>query len=108
MNNGDLMALNASWLELTTTAQNSMVQTGGYPSTGGYVPTTTTTVDNCYLGNTYYQPWSYPVYVTSPSRPIKLKLSEIERLRKAARADKALKDILAKFTHQIEITVDFD
>lgn len=52
----------------------------------------------------YYYPMSY----SSPSRPIKLKLSEIERLRKAAKGDKHLKDILAKFTDLIEITVDFD
>jgi hypothetical protein len=35
-------------------------------------------------------------------------MSEIERLRKAAKADEKLKAILQKFTAQIEITVDFE
>lgn len=58
----------------------------------------------------YWTPWTYPItqYVTREAKPIKLKLSEIDRLRKAAKADKALKEILAKFTDQIEITVDFE
>lgn len=47
-------------------------------------------------------------YVTSPARPIRLKMSEIETLRQAARSDAALKAILAKFTTQIEIVVDFE
>lgn len=76
-------------------------------STGGTVAMTTTGA----LTSSYY-PYTtygyYPVYQVSPARPIKLKLSEVERLRKAARADKALKSILEKFTNQIEITVDFD
>lgn len=61
------------------------------------------------VGN-YYQPctWTYPVYVDSPARPIKLALSEVERLRKTAKADPKLKEILMKFTSQIEITVDFE
>jgi hypothetical protein len=45
---------------------------------------------------------------SSPARPIKLTLSEVERLRKAAKADPKVKEILAKFTSQIEITVDFE
>lgn len=61
---------------------------------------------NC-LQTSYCPYWYYPV-VPSPARPIKLKLSEIERLRKAAKGDKALKEILSKFTDQIEIEVDFE
>jgi hypothetical protein len=61
-----------------------------------------------YYGNGYFQSgWYQPVYVSSPARPIKLTLSEIERLRKVAKDDQKLKDILNKFTNQIEITVDF-
>lgn len=55
-----------------------------------------------------YPYWSYPVYISSPARPIKLTLSEVDRLRKAARTDAKLKAILSKFTDQIEITVDFE
>lgn len=93
-------ALNANWLNCDeVVADNSTVLT----------------TTNCNIGGGsstfYYQPWTnwtYPVYVTSPSRPIKLTLSEIERLRKAAKGDGKLKAILAKFTDQIEITVDFE
>jgi hypothetical protein len=35
-------------------------------------------------------------------------MSEVERLRRAAKADDKLKAILQKFTGQIEITVDFE
>jgi hypothetical protein len=55
----------------------------------------------------WYPSWSYPVYVTSPARPIKLTLSEIDKLRKMAKGDKAIQAILEKFTDQIEIAVDF-
>lgn len=57
-----------------------------------------------------YPWWQTYYYYTMPSdaRPIKLKLSEIERLRKVAKADPKVKDILQKFTSQIEITVDFE
>lgn len=55
----------------------------------------------------YWYPWITPV-TTTTVRPIKLTLSEIERLRDAARADEKIKAILAKFTSQIEITVDFE
>ena len=71
------------------------------------------TTTNCLGGlstlsySSYCQPWTSWTY-PSPARPIKLTLSDIDRLRKAARADKALKTILAKFTDQIEITVDFE
>lgn len=100
---GELVALNSNWLDTQTVAN----VTNACITTGDYVPIQTTLT----IGGTYYWPyqqWSYPVYVSSPSRPIKLTLSEIERLRKAARADKALKSILSKFTDQIEITVDFE
>ena len=51
---------------------------------------------------------SYWPYIVETHRPITLKLSEVERLRAAARKDKALKAILQKFTPQIAIEVDFD
>lgn len=65
------------------------------------------------VGNvSYYQPWngypSYLYYTTPAPRPIKLTLSEVERLRKLAKADDKVKAILVKFTDQIEIVVDFE
>lgn len=58
----------------------------------------------------YPLPFQNYYYYTMPSeaRPIKLTLSEVERLRKVAKADQKIKDILQKFTSQIEITVDFE
>ncbi len=54
-----------------------------------------------------YYPYYYPVYYPSPTRPIKLTLSEIEKLRKAAKDDESIKSILVKFTNLIEIEVNF-
>lgn len=53
-------------------------------------------------------PYNWCYHYDGPARPIKLKLSEIEKLRAAARKDKALKAILSKFTDLIQITVDFE
>jgi hypothetical protein len=74
------------------------------------LPLTTYQLPNYSLGQINYWPYAgyYPVYVSSPARPIKLLLSEIEQLRKAAKNDSRLKAILQKFTTQIEIAVDFE
>jgi hypothetical protein len=60
----------------------------------------------CYNG--LYYPW-YTPYVWNVTAPVKirLKLSEVERLREAARGDEALRATLQKFTAHIEIEVDF-
>lgn len=85
-----------------------MITTGALNQ--NWLGTTTNGYDDQYGGrglvSSSYSYW-YPVY-TSVERPIKLTLSEVERLRKAARADEKLKAILQKFTSQIEITVDFE
>ena len=39
---------------------------------------------------------------------VTLKMSEVEKLRAAAKKDKKLKEILTKFTGHIQIEVDFD
>lgn len=106
------LALNQNWLDNANIQSGASMQNAqcvggaitdssygaGYGLTGGCVPS---------YGYQYYG-WTYPVYVNTVARPIKLTLSDIDRLRKAAKADKALKAILAKFTDQIEITVDFE
>lgn len=90
-------ALNAGWLEQVPQ------QTTNNP--------TVTTTQSCSLG--FYQSgWTpYPTYwYTYPTvdhRPIKLGLSEVEKLRSAAKRDAKLKKILEKFTDQIEVVVDF-
>jgi hypothetical protein len=107
-----LLACNAAWLET-----NQMTNTTyGSPYDAGVVPLLDSRHWDGGSGCTGQSPWTYtnywwpyyPVYTTSPARPIKLKMSEVERLRKAAKDDPKLKAILNKFTEQIEIEVDFD
>lgn len=56
----------------------------------------------------WYRRYYEPIFIQSDVRPIKLKMSEVEKLRAAARENPALKQILSKFTALIEVTVDFD
>ena len=87
------LAVNSSWLD------SEMM-------TAGDVTSNSMTLGSVTFGYQYPY-WTYPVYVSSPAaRPIRLTMSEIEKLRKVARADKAVRDILEKFTNLIEITVD--
>ncbi len=102
----ETLALNNNWLESSQSSNQATQAThcmGG--ATGGL---TMNGIGQTITTYGYYQPWYYPVYYSSPARPIKLTLSEVERLRKAAKADEKVKAILAKFTDQIEITVDFE
>ncbi len=92
-----LMACNADWLDTNASC-----------ASGGVELTTTSGFLGQASNLTFYQPWYYPVYASTPARPIKLTLGEVERLRKAAKADDKLKTILQKFTQQIEIAVDFE
>ena len=90
------LALNADWL--SSTASNVMTAMNAT----NWGPWTT--------GDFWTYP-SYPYWVcpvqSSPARPIKLTMAEVTRLQKAAKADKPLRDILAKFTDQIEVAVSF-
>jgi hypothetical protein len=62
---------------------------------------------NGFYHSPYWYPYFYPITVES-HRPIKLTMSEVERLRVAAKKDKDLKKTLAKFTDHIEVVVDFE
>jgi hypothetical protein len=103
-----LMALNSNWLGNPSVSTQVDVtrlgDTAGKYQMGQVTVTPTIAYDYPWWSNTCY----YPVYHTSPARPIKLTMSEVERLRRAAKADDKLKAILQKFTGQIEITVDFE
>jgi len=90
------LGLNSGW------TSNTGASGGGY--LGGGTASSTVKFD---AGYTWYPSWSYPVYYTTPARPIKLTLSEIDKLRKMAKGDKAIQAVLEKFTEQIEIAVDF-
>lgn len=59
-------------------------------------------------GSATWYPANYWTYGYTEPRKIRLKLSEVEKLRAAARKDKALKEVLRKFTGHIEIEVDFE
>lgn len=87
----NIKTLNANWLDNTTQGAAGIVST-----------------QNCI---TPYQPYpaAYPSWTYSYSVPLKisLSLSEIVKLREAAKGDEAIKAILAKFTNSIEIVVDF-
>lgn len=96
------VALTSTWLDTTATAAT---------------PSFTANLSNlnaCAGVNTstyvwpHYQPgvWWYPY--EGPARPIRLGLSEIARLKAAAKRDAKLKVILAKFTDLIEVAVDFE
>ena len=89
-------ALNTNWLEqqATTTTNCNLTISGNTATQAGYY--------SGYWPNTTY--WCYPV---REHRPIKLGMSEVEKLRSAAKRDAKLKKILEKFTDQIEVVVDF-
>jgi hypothetical protein len=83
-----MMAVNNSWLD------SNIDNSWGQPLTTSCAPIT-----------------NYPIYyyysTMYVAKPIRLTMSEVESLRKVAKSDSKLKDILAKFTSQIEVIVDF-
>lgn len=65
---------------------------------------------NNYVSGWWYGDYWYPYYRpvwTTVHRPIRLTMAEVERLRVAAKKDKALRETLEKFTDHIEVIVDF-
>lgn len=64
-----------------------------------------------FLGTNYSYGWVQPAYpwtITETRREmVKLKLSEVEVLREAARKNPEVKKVLNKLSHLIEIEVDF-
>lgn len=92
------LALNSIWLDV---------------SSGEVQPWRISTTGSIQIGNNngWWYAGDYYPYVTyrtvlAPAK-IKLKLSEVERLREVARADEAVRATLQKFTAHIEIEVDF-
>lgn len=108
MMNGETVIPSEKWLE---GAQAMIVSNGSATGAGSLGGTLMTTAGGSFSGgSTSGTVWYYPPYniALREPRPIRLLLSEVERLRKAAKADEKLKAILQKFTGQIEIVVDFD
>jgi hypothetical protein len=76
--------------------------------------TTTSTVTNwcwgcncwpCHCHHDYH--YHYNTYST-PHRPIRISVGELDVLRKAAKGNRRLKAVLEKFTDQVEVEVSFD
>jgi hypothetical protein len=88
---GTNLALNGTWLSNT--------------SVNGWCPG----YDQSTPAITYWRQdlptWTY---ATTDHRPIRLTIAEVERLRAAARRDNKIRAVLAKFTDQIEVVVDFE
>ena len=93
------LALHPDWLdggEVTVSADNALLSNGAQSV-------------NLVSGNAIdYGLDQYPTqwYYTTPTK-IRLTLTEVQKLRAAAKKDKALKEALRKFTPHIEIEVDF-
>ena len=107
---GDSMGLTANWLAEATQEAGLRTTSGG----------TTSNTDACYVGDPLYEPTRiYPSYYTpnyyghyiptwgKTLNPVKLKMSEVEKLRAAAKKSPDIKKILEKFTDYIEVKVDF-
>lgn len=97
------LALSRNWMDSTaapTVAVNAM---SSQLSSSGIAQMTSNCIDYGQYG--YWYPWT--ISSTTPAKPIRLSLSEVEKLKKAAKADEGLRAILAKFTDQIEVIVDF-
>ncbi len=97
-----LVALNNNWLD-------NNVAVGMNVTSDSVTATSWTVADSsanfCVNWPPYYGSW---YHVATTPRPIRLTLAEVQRLRAAAKRDAKLKAILAKFTDQIEVAVDFD
>lgn len=92
-------ALTANWLEQAAAQNTTLTVTGnvsGLSSATQYCWPSQSNWSNSW----WYTPTPY-------HRPIKLGLSEVEKLRASAKRDAKLKKILEKFTDLIEVTVDF-
>ena len=98
MDTGALVALNDNWLNNDT----AITATGIGDAVAG---TTTTYGSGFYTNFPYYGSW---YYTTTERRPIRLTMAEVQRLKAAAKRDAKLKAVLAKFTDQIEVEVDFE
>jgi hypothetical protein len=98
------LALSANW----TTAPVTLTNSGNAAvfNAGDYSINSSPTFGWCY--HDYWYPYYRPIVVEHQDhRPIRLTMSEVERLRVAAKKDKDLKKTLEKFTDHIEVIVDF-
>jgi hypothetical protein len=97
---------------MSTTASTTVALGSDRPdSTTNAVQVSNNLAGEYYAGGWTWHGWHYPylyvpTFVTGTAK-IRLRLSEVERLREAARTDEALRTTLNKFTPHIEVEVDF-
>lgn len=94
------LALNTNWTTADVTVTNASNSAALSNASYGY------------FWGSYWYPYYSPLYVGPmveyrDRRPIRLTMSEVERLRVAAKKDKQLRETLEKFTEHIEVIVDF-
>ena len=108
------LALTAGWTDAPVTLMNAgnaaaltnaSVTYSAYPTNAACGNYNTTYYGYPWGG--YWYPYYVPIFTHEDRRPIRLTMAEVERLRVAAKKDKALKETLEKFTDHIEVIVDF-
>ena len=95
--------------------------TVSYQLATGWTESATISNNTFTIGDPWpYQPWVYtpPIYNHFTTTichchwckqpKIRLDMAEVDTLRRAAKKDKKLKDVLEQFTDYIEVTVEFD
>lgn len=111
------LGLAPGWTDLpvtmTNTGNSTLFNNASWTNAGSWSGDRITgpTVRYGWCYRDYWYPYFYPITQTitveREVRPIKLSMSEVERLRVAAKKDKDLKATLEKFTAHIEVVVDF-
>lgn len=101
-----VQTLNADWLDgEAVPATVEMTVTNG--DTIGFVQTECTQLNGTTWTQPYYNSNGLGYYWYSALSKIRLTLTEVQKLRAAAKKDATVKEILRKFTAHIEIEVDF-
>ncbi len=112
MQTESVIALNSSYW--SQDAPEGMNQTTGQWKVGNITQLTETAprakITSCVVGPWwgYNNSWWYPVYhhTEITEKKVRLKLSEVERLKKAAKDDPKLREVLVKLTQVIEVEID--
>lgn len=103
-----VMELSNDWMACSAAPTVATLLTGVENSTYA-IGNTTAAMYGPFWTNDYWHPYGYcyPSFPTVEHKPIKLSLAEVETLKRAAKQDAKLRDVLAKFTGQIEVVVEF-
>lgn len=105
MDTTQTLALNDDWLVSDSTALVDGVQVN-YSNNLGYTSLSCGCHGWCTCRTVYH--WWPSTHVEYRNVSIRLKMSEVDALRRRAKGDAKLRRILEKFTPHIEVVVDFD